>query len=133
MDDGGPCGLLTITNSLAEPRCTSDEAVCLLDVERENNICTTGIDIRCEKLGRDFVPFCSGDMLVWKCLDEKNGTGQPFIEDCATLGGGTCDPATGEKCIKMQVGGRCSENWLCDDGLVCVDKVCSATATSSSK
>jgi|GEM_PF-5129604 len=126
MDDGGPCGVVLVTGGFTTARCTTDNAVCLLDLEVENYVCTPDTGIQCAATGEAFVPFCSGDLLVWRCADDGDGIGQPHVDDCAALGNGTCN-ATDNTCTNIQAGGRCNlTEWLCATGLSCQNNECVA-------
>lgn len=123
MDDGGPCGVILVTGQFTSARCTTDDAVCLLNLEVENYVCTANTGLGCTP-GDDFVPYCSDDLLVWRCAQDGDGTGQPHVDDCGALGGGTCD-ATQNACVGITEGGRCNATeWFCGSGLKCESKVC---------
>lgn len=124
MDDNGPCGVVLATGQFTTARCTSDDAVCLLNLDIANYACTTGLDIQCEQTGPDFVPFCVGELLVWRCSADGDGIGQPHVDDCQLLGGGSCS-AGDATCVDIQEGGVCnSTEWFCAEGLDCVDGEC---------
>ncbi len=126
MDDGGPCGVVVATGQFTTARCTTDDAVCLLDLAARNYLCTPGTGIACGATGPSFVPFCAGDRLVWRCGDDGDGIGQPHVDDCTALGNGTCDAAT-NKCVNIQRDGTCNlTEWICAAGLRCQNDVCVA-------
>lgn len=124
MDDGGPCGVYLVTGHVSTARCTTDDAVCLLNLAAKNYLCTSGTGIACPATGAAFQPFCDHDLLVWRCGDDGDGHGQPYVDDCAALGQGTCDAAA-RKCIGIHQGGRCNATeWICGQGLQCRNEVC---------
>ncbi len=124
MDDGGPCGVILISGGFTSARCTTDDAACLLSLEAQNYVCTPGTGISCSATGSDFVPYCDGDKLVWRCTDDGDGTPQPHVDDCAALGSGTCN-ASDTTCSGIELGGQCNlTEWLCGDELSCENNVC---------
>lgn len=124
MDDGGPCGVRLITGAITTARCTTDSAVCMLDLGVQNYVCTPGTGITCSATGTSFVPFCHGNQLVWRCSDDGDGTPQPHVDDCAALGSGTCD-AVANKCVGIHQGGTCNTTeWICGAGLKCQSNKC---------
>ena len=126
MDDGGPCGVVVITGRPAAVRCTTNDAVCILNLAVANYTCTTGSGFSCSPAGTGFVPYCRDNKLVWRCTDDGDGTPQPHIDDCTMLGNGTCD-ASSKKCLNIQAGGRCNATeWICAQGLRCTNNKCVA-------
>ncbi len=132
MDDGGPCGVFTVTGAITTARCTTDDAICLLDpafdngpgVSKGNYICSPNGGIACTPAGDAFVPFCNGERLVWRCNDDGDGIGLPRVDDCAALGNGTCNAAE-NKCTNIQLGGTCNTTeWICGAGLRCESGLC---------
>ena len=123
MDDGGPCGVILVTGQATSARCTSDDAVCLLNLEAKNYLCTPNTGLSCTP-GKDFKPYCSGNLLVWRCSEDGDGQGQAYVDDCAALGEGRCD-AVSNTCVGIKLGGTCDlESWICDGGLKCDNKTC---------
>ncbi len=124
MDDGGPCGVILVSGGFTSARCTSDDAVCLLNLEVQNYVCTPDSGISCNQAGPDFEPFCQGDKLVWRCTDDGDGTPQAHVDDCHALGGGSCN-AVDSTCTGIELGGQCNlTEWLCGDDLKCQSNVC---------
>jgi len=122
MDDGGPCGVLLVTGQPTSVRCTTDDAVCMLDLGVENYVCTPNTGITCD--AASFQPFCSGELAVWSCTDDGDGIGQPRIDDCVALGNGSCNDADAS-CIDIELGGRCNlTEWHCAAGLKCEADAC---------
>ncbi|HPH64335.1 MAG TPA: hypothetical protein PLF40_01250 [Kofleriaceae bacterium] len=123
MDDGGPCGVFVLSGQATVARCTTDDAVCMLDLSIRNYRCKTATGITCEQTGAAFVPFCRGNLLIEQCNSDGDGKHQPFVDDCAALGG-VCD-ATLHKCAQIRAGGECRDpDWLCAPGLTCVNRKC---------
>ncbi|MBW2736625.1 MAG: hypothetical protein JRH20_29915, partial [Deltaproteobacteria bacterium] len=78
----------------------------------------------CSPAGKDFTPYCSENLLVWKCVDDGDGTPQAQVDDCTGLGNGSCD-AEKNACVDIEEGGRCNTTeWFCAVGLKCVDLTC---------
>jgi hypothetical protein len=124
MDNGGPCGVVVATGQFTTARCTTDGAVCLLDLAAQNYTCTPDTGIVCSPTGSAFIPFCKDNLLVWRCGDDGDGIGQPHVDDCTALGNGTCDAASG-KCVDIQKDGVCNlTEWICAPGLECQNDIC---------